>query len=173
MDRTVRKLVSRLGLLSTLGFVAYLMLGDRRRGNAVVRLAQAEQAFDEHRGAIRRQKAQRPDLYVFKVYGRIRAEDMGAMARLLEAAFDRWDQIDAVINIVDWQGVDAGAVLHPRAILAETRANAHIRRYAVVGPPEWASTMIKAFDALTPVDARVFPAGAEIAARAWAGERRG
>jgi GNAT superfamily N-acetyltransferase len=132
------------------------------------RLARAERDFAAHQGSVRRVPGTRPGLFEFAVRGRIRAEDMGTMARLLEAAFARWGEIDVVIVVEDWQGLDLGAALHPRALRAQARSNAHIRRYAVVGPPDWAATMIEASDPLTPVEARVFPPGEAEAARVWA-----
>jgi hypothetical protein len=157
----------RLALLAALAAVVGYGLDRRRREDPAARLDRAARSFELRRGAIRRRAAWRPDFFEFEVRGRIRAGDLGAMARLLEAAFARWDEIDVLIAMPDWQGIDAGAALHPRALRAQARSNAHIRRYAVVGPPDWAGRMIEAFDPLTPVDARVFAPGAEAEARAW------
>ena len=47
------------------------------------------------------------------------------------------------------------------------RSNTHVRRYAVVGAPAFAEAMIRLFDPVSPVDARIFDPHERDQARTW------
>jgi hypothetical protein len=117
--------------------------------------------------AITRIPATRSDLFAFEVSGRIERDDMTQMARTLEAAFTRHHKVDILILMKDWEGIAPGAVFDPEALAAQARANSHVRRYAVVGAPAWASMMINLFSPLTPVEERTFALAEEREAWAW------
>jgi hypothetical protein len=117
--------------------------------------------------AIMRLPATRSDLFAFEVRGRIERDDISHMARTLEAAFTRQDKVDILILIKDWEGIAPGAVFDPEALATQARANTHVRRYAVVGAPAWASMMINLFSPLTPVEEKTFTLAGEREAWAW------
>ena len=117
--------------------------------------------------AITRIPDTRSDLFAFKVRGRIEKDDITQMARTLDAAFTRHDKVDILILMTDWEGIAPGAVFDSEALAAQARANAHVRRYAVVGAPAWARMMINLFSPLTPVEEKTFELPEEQEAWAW------
>ena len=108
-----------------------------------------------------------PPLYAFEVAGRIAAPDVEWMAGVLEAAFEAHETVDILIVMRDYQGLDIGAAFDPKALRAQARAAAHVGRYAVVGAPDWAETMIDLFSPVSPVEAKTFDLEDEAAAWAW------
>ena len=111
----------------------------------------------------------RSDLFAFEVSGRVRKTDIEAMARTLLAAFDELGTVDIIILMRDWEGLDMGAAFDGEALKAQARANAHVRKYAVVGAPAWAKAMINLFSPLTPVEEKTFELAEEQQAWAWIG----
>lgn len=135
---------------------------------AARRLARAIAAFDAAgTGAVSRIPVPEPDLFAFRVAGRLRRADLRAMARLLGAAFAARGRIDVLIALPELDGIDPGALTEPEALGAMLRSNLHVRRYAVVCPPAWAGRAIRALDPLSPVSARTFTLAQEPAAWAW------
>jgi hypothetical protein len=120
-------------------------------------------------GSITEGRSPRADLLVFEVRGRITKPDIEWMARLVDEAFDRLGEVDMLILMRDYQGVDAGAALDLEALGVQARALRHVRRYGVVGAPAWARLMIEVVDPITPVDARTFDVAYEADAWAWIG----
>lgn len=118
-------------------------------------------------GAIAQRPSGRADLLAFEVAGRLTAPDVEWMAARATDGFDRLGTVDMLIVVRDWQGADLGAMADPAMLTAQLRSLRHVRRYAVVGAPAWARTMIAASDKLIPVEAKTFDAGAEAAAEAW------
>jgi hypothetical protein len=118
-------------------------------------------------GTIRRTAAPRPDLLSFEVLGHVPAEDMAWMARQVDDAFAVMQRVDMLIVMRGFEGADAGALVDPAVVKVQLRSLGKVRRYAVVGAPAWARTMIEAFDHVIPVDARTFDPAEEIAAREW------
>lgn len=112
-----------------------------------------------------------PRLHAFRINGRIGKADIDWMAGHLKRAFEDQQQIDVLIVMKRYQGIDAGAVFSSEALSAQASANRHVRRYAVVGAPGWAEAMINLFSPLTPVDARTFEVEEELAAWQWVGSR--
>jgi hypothetical protein len=117
--------------------------------------------------AIRLLSTTRPDLFAFEVSGRIREADIERMALILTDAFDEFDEVDILIVMRDWDGIEFGAVFDWASIKAQARANRHVRKYAVVGAPAWAEAMIRMFSPLTPVEEKTFDLTEEGAAWAW------
>lgn len=119
--------------------------------------------------SITRIATERTDLFAFAVTGRIHADDIEAMARLLQDAFTRLGEVDILIVMRHWDGIDAGAAFDWQALKAQARAGFHVRRYAVVGAPAWAAAMINLLSPLTPVEEKTFELAEEAHAWAWVG----
>lgn len=113
----------------------------------------------------------RPDLFAFAVNGRLHADDIEAMARVLQDAFTRLGEVDILIIMRHWEGIDAGAAFDWQALKAQARASLHVRKYAVVGAPVWAAAMINLLSPLTPVEEKTFALAEEESAWAWVGGR--
>lgn len=118
-------------------------------------------------GSIARAESPRPDLLVFEIAGRITEPDIEWMAHGVEAAFERLGQVDMLLIMRRYEGSDWGAVFDADMARVQAKSLRHVRRYAVVGAPGWARTMIEAFDKVMPVDAATFDLEDEAAARSW------
>lgn len=114
--------------------------------------------------------APRPDLLVFEIRAKIEKADIEWMARRVEAAFDRHETIDMLLLIPHYEGTELGAVFDTEALKAQARSARHVRRYAVVGAPAWASAMINLLSPLSPVEAKTFSADEAPAAWRWVDE---
>jgi hypothetical protein len=109
----------------------------------------------------------RADLFAFEVKGRVHQSDIEWMARTLQSAFDRLGTVDVIIVMKDWKGIDLSAAFDPQSLWTQASANAHIRRYAVVGAPGWAKSMINILSPLTPVKEKTFDLPEEAEAWLW------
>lgn len=120
-------------------------------------------------GSIHVLPAERPGLLIFEIVALITDADMGWMASRVQAAFDQQDEIDMLIVMRFYDGMETGAVINSEAMKAGARSLRHVRRYAVVGAPTWATAMINILSPLTPVEEKTFPLEREAEARAWVG----
>lgn len=127
----------------------------------------ADQAEGHPTPAITRRPQPRPTLLAFEIAGKISKADIEDMARQVEAAFDTHDRIDMLLIMIDFEGMDVGAVFDREALSAQARSVRHVQKYGVVGAPTWARAMIEFSDFLSPVDAKTFDLGDEAAAWAW------
>lgn len=118
-------------------------------------------------GAIERLSASRPDLLAFEVRGRISKPEVEAMAAEVAAAFDSIEEIDLLIIIREWHGMDLDAAFDWESLKVQGRAGMHVRKYAVVGAPAWAAVMINALSPFTPVEERTFDLAREADAWEW------
>jgi len=118
-------------------------------------------------GSIQEAPAGRPSLLVFEVGAKITKADIEWMAARVQNAFDRLDEIDMLVVMRNYDGVEIGAIFDAEAMKAGMRALSHVRRYAVVGAPVWATAMINAMSPLTPVEEKTFSLEQEAEARIW------
>lgn len=116
---------------------------------------------------LRRLPADREDLLIFEVRGRLDAADMRRMADQVGDAFQLAGKIDLLILFRRLEGATAGAVLEPQALKTEVASVTHVRRYGVVGAPAWADALITLGGLLTPIETRTFDWGEDAEARAW------
>ena len=104
-------------------------------------------------------------VHAFDITGDLDATGMAEMAEILNTAFDRHDgKINVLLRFRDFEASDAGVGTGLSAIKAQFRSLTHVGRYAVVGAPQAAETMIHFFNHIIPVDARTFAADEEHAA---------
>jgi hypothetical protein len=116
-------------------------------------------------GVIAQLPAPRADLLIFEIGGRIAKPDIEWMGARAEAAFDTIGEIDLLVLMKPWDGMDLAAAVDGELYRAQARSLRHVRRYAVVGAPLWAKAMINLGRPLTPIAERTFDDEAE--ARRW------
>ena len=97
-----------------------------------------------------------PSVYAFRVAGGVNPDEIDAMARLMEEAFERHGKVSMLILLEDFHASDALAGMSLKSLSTQARSASHIRRYAVVGAPSLAATMIETFDKVSPVEAGAF-----------------
>src|SRR5690606_18930966 len=91
---------------------------------------------------VRRIDTDREDAFAFEVTGRIESSDIENMYGLLEGAYQLHDQIDVIVFIHDYEGVDWSGAWKRQSVLEKMQALKHIRKYAVVGGPTWMPAVI-------------------------------
>jgi len=107
----------------------------------------------------------RRDLLAFRLRGQITEDAVETMADAMTAAFKEFDEVDVLIILCQFEGVSGSAVFDADALGAQAQSIFNIRRYAVVGAPDWAERMIDTLKFFSPVDARTFSPDEE--AKAW------
>lgn len=114
-------------------------------------------------GAITRIPVDNPLVFAFRITGDISAEDMADMASVMNAAFDAHPSVSMLLIFDHFDG--ARPSLDMKTLRSQFRALAKVDKYAVVGAPAVAATMITLMDKVIPTDARTFEAQDE--AEAW------
>ncbi|SFP56668.1 STAS/SEC14 domain-containing protein [Tranquillimonas alkanivorans] len=113
----------------------------------------------------------RPDVYAFRVTGQLNREGMEKMAAEMNAAFDTHQGVNVLFLLEDFDLGDAAIGYGSQSMKADLRSITNVDRYAVVGGPKVAQTMIESFGRVIPVDAKTFPQEDEDAAWAFVGAR--
>jgi hypothetical protein len=108
----------------------------------------------------------------FEFSGRVESEDIETMANEVDDAYDRHDSISLILLFHDWQGAEVSATFDPDVVATQFKALSNVDRYAVVGAPDAAQSMIDVMDHVIPVDAETFEADEEEAAWSFIGARR-
>lgn len=91
----------------------------------------------ENPPSVRRVETDREDACAFEITGRVSAADMENLYGLLEAEYALHDKIDLLVLIHDYEGFDWSAAFTETTMAGKTHALRHIRKYAVVGGPDW------------------------------------
>ncbi|MDW6020670.1 STAS/SEC14 domain-containing protein [Mesorhizobium sp. BAC0120] len=86
---------------------------------------------------IRRIETSRDDLCALEIAGRITAPDVENAYGLIEGEFAQHDEIDLLVRIADYGGVDWSTGANLDILRRKLRAIGHIRHYALVGGPFW------------------------------------
>lgn len=115
--------------------------------------------------------ASAPDVFAFRIRGKLASDDFAAMAEIMNAAFDTWDTVSMLLILEEFEGRETGAGLDLETMKSQFRSLRHVEKYAVVGPPTFARKMINLMDKIIPVDARTFDAAEEHRAWAFVGAR--
>jgi len=98
----------------------------------------------------------RPDLFAFRIVGEVSAGDMDAMAKFMNAAFDRHDKVDMLLVFERFDGSEVGSMFDMDVIKAQWRSLAKVGKYVVVGAPDAAGTMIETMGTVLPIETRTF-----------------
>jgi hypothetical protein len=106
------------------------------------------------------------DVYAFRIRGKIARDDLHHMAETMNTAFDAHGTVSMLLVFDDYDGTETGAGMDFQTLTSQFRSIAKVDKYAVVGAPTLAATMITVMDKLMPTDARTFPTEDE--ALAWA-----
>ncbi len=116
---------------------------------------------------IRKLRTPEPALHAFEIIGKITKPEVEWMAAVLQGAFEVQDTLDILIVMRGYDGIEAGAVFDLKSLKAQSQSVLHVRKYAVVGAPDWAEAMINFFAPISPVSARTFDIEDEDDAWAW------
>lgn len=89
------------------------------------------------------------------------------MARLVDDAMARGEELRLLLDLRNTETFDVGAFLSPKGMLTSIRSIGPVSRYAVVGAPALAAAAVEGFGALLPLKSRAFDAAEIAEARRW------
>lgn len=104
-------------------------------------------------------------VYAFRVIGHIHDDASEALSDFMNTVFDTHAKVNMLLDLSQFTGSDWDSMLDGDVIKSRLRSLKHVQRYAVVGAPDRAATMIALMDKIIPVEARAFDT-ADIA-KAW------
>jgi len=122
-----------------------------------------------HTATINQIPVTNPLVYAFRVRGEVNANDLQMMCATMNAAFDLHPSVSMLLIFEQSEGLGGGAGFDMDTVRSQFRSFAKVDRYAVIGAPSMASTMIKVMDKVIPTDARTFDRSDEAAAWAFVG----
>jgi SpoIIAA-like len=114
-----------------------------------------------------------PSVYAFNIHGEVEKDDLAQMAEVMNEAFDTHDKVSMLLIFAPYDGAEPGAGLDLEVLLSQFRSILKVDKYAVVGAPSFATTMINVMDKMMPVEARTFNHSEEDQAWAFVGTSRG
>ncbi len=115
-------------------------------------------------GPIKQIPTDNPKVYAFRITGHIDDDDAEALAKYMNTIFDETDKVDMLLDLSDFTGSDWDSMLDGDVIQSRFRALSHVSKYAVIGAPDSAASMIGFMDKIIPVDAKAFDKKEETAA---------
>ncbi|MCF8706292.1 SpoIIAA family protein [Rhizorhapis sp. SPR117] len=110
------------------------------------------------------------DIQAFEVDGRITADELdGLYAHLFEVAQSD-SPLKILVRMKRYDGFEPAILVDPKTVERKFSLLHRVSRYAIVGGPDWLTTLVKLFDPLFKIELRHFPLDSEDAARAWLSE---
>lgn len=92
----------------------------------------------------------------FEFLGEATADDLEQMAETLNKAFDSQPSVNLLLIFSPFDGAESAGLLNVESLKAQLRSIAAVDKYAVVGAPDYACTMIEWMDSILPVNAEHF-----------------
>ena len=117
--------------------------------------------------ALTQLKTERDDVYAFEIDGHVSREEVDVAYATLEKAYEKHDKIDLFVRIGRYDGFDLGALFSDVTYAGKLHAIRHMRRYALVGGPDWMANMIRFFNPLFRMEVRHFELDDEAEAWRW------
>lgn len=120
-----------------------------------------------HHPALSRIETKRDDVYAFEIDGYLSTAESDEMYQALEKAYQNHDKINLLIRIGRFDGFDWTTLFSESTFMGKLHAIKHLRRYAVIGGPNWFGTAVGIFNPLFRVEVRHFDYEAEADAWLW------
>lgn len=130
----------------------------------------ASEAVPEPPPSVHRIRTTHDSVRAFLLDGPIRGEDVRLIADDLDAAYARHGSIRMLVRINTYS-LRASAFTE-NLLRLKLDAIQHVKKYAVVGGPDWVKNMISVMDPIMTIDMRHFNAEEEDAAWAWIGAEK-
>ncbi|MBN9257179.1 MULTISPECIES: STAS/SEC14 domain-containing protein [unclassified Mesorhizobium] len=119
--------------------------------------------------AIRRIDTDRDDLFAIDVVGHVSPMDAENLFGLLEAAYLLHPRLDALVRLIDHDGVDWREISEDTLRQGFAGAVDHIGRCAAIGEPDWTTAALRVLP--SPIELRHFDTGDQIEAWRWLAAR--
>ena len=116
---------------------------------------------------IRRIRTDRDHVFAFAVVGRLTENALINLWGLLEAAYETHDEIDLLIRLTSYEGIDWTSAFSERMFELRSRSLRKVRRWIVVGGPLWIQASIALMKPFLSIDMRAFSTDEEEKAWEW------
>ncbi len=116
---------------------------------------------------IRRIPTNRDDVIAFAVEGHLNDASLENLYGLLDAAYETHDEIDLLIRLTGYEGVDWGAAFSESMLSMRSKSLKHLRRYAIVGGPLWIQASMTLMQPFISIEMRAFEDDEENEAWEW------
>ncbi|MFQ0812931.1 hypothetical protein AVM02_11740 [Brucella anthropi] len=120
---------------------------------------------------IRRIPTNRDDVFAFAIEGHLDDASLENLYGLLDAAYETHDEIDLLIRLTGYEGVDWTAVFSESMISMRSKSLKKLRHYAIVGGPLWIQASITLMQPFLSIELRAFEADEEDEAWEWLGAK--
>ncbi|MEO0774021.1 MAG: STAS/SEC14 domain-containing protein [Pseudomonadota bacterium] len=109
-------------------------------------------------GSITQIPTTKSDVYAFRIKGHVDDDDVEAMAKFMNFAFDKPGKVSMLLDLTQMTGRDLDAMFDGDVLKANFRSWSQVEKYAAVGAPDYAAKLIGWMDKVIPVEARAFEA---------------
>ncbi|NNU61312.1 STAS/SEC14 domain-containing protein [Brucellaceae bacterium VT-16-1752] len=116
---------------------------------------------------VRRIPTDRNDVFAFAIEGHLDDSSLENLYGLLDAAYEQYDEIDLLIRLTGYEGVDWTAAFSESMLSMRSKSLKHLRRYAIVGGPLWIQASITLMQPFLSIEMRSFEADEEQDAWEW------
>jgi hypothetical protein len=107
----------------------------------------------------------KPDVIAFEVNGKISSADMGLLVTTFDESLRAHERLRVLVRVLDFDGVSLGALRYEGLWSVKMRGLKQVKRYALVGGPDWMETVARWSEPLVRVETRHFDLSEE--KRAW------
>lgn len=116
---------------------------------------------------IRRISTDRSDVFAFAIEGHLTDSSLENLYGLLDAAYEQHEEVDLLIRLTGYEGVDWGAAFSETTLSMRAKSLQHLRHYAIVGGPLWIQASITLMQPFLSIEMRYFEAEEEPQAWEW------
>jgi len=116
-------------------------------------------------GKITRIKSNKQNVLAFSLEGKLNANQVRAMADVMNEMFDCYGEIRLLLFINAHEGQDLSAMLDPKLLLVKIKEFASLEKFAVVGASDISDITIETFSGILSMDAETFEASQK--EKAW------
>jgi len=116
---------------------------------------------------IRRIPTNREDVFAFAIEGHLDDASLENLYGLLDAAYEGHDEIDLLIRLTGYDGVDWGSAFSESMLSMRAKSLRHLRRYAIVGGPLWIQASVTLMQPFLSIKMKTFESEDESKAWEW------
>ena len=116
---------------------------------------------------IRRISTNREDVFAFAIEGHLDDASLENLYGLLDAAYEGHDEIDLLIRLTGYDGVDWGSAFSESMLSMRAKSLRHLRRYAIVGGPLWIQASVTLMQPFLSIEMKTFETEDESKAWEW------
>ena len=120
---------------------------------------------------IRRIPTNREDVFAFAIEGHLDDASLENLYGLLDAAYETHEEIDLLIRLTGYEGVDWTAAFSESMLSMRSKSLKKLRHYAIVGGPLWIQASITLMQPFLSIELRAFEADEENEAWEWLSAR--